>query len=201
LPDIYASYSDAELLQLLSGNNNDAFEMIYSRYWEELYTSAYYLLRDPDASKDIVQEIFIWLWEKRHSVQIVSLKPYLKAAVKFKVANFIRSGKIRTSFYDEIADYHDDTSSPTPEELAETNELARIMQTAIQHLPDKCREIYILKREERMSSSEIAQRLNLSVKTVENQITIAQKKIRCSLDLYLLAILLSSATPHADLFF
>ena len=176
------TYTDQELIKLLSEDNREAFEKLYARHWEELFKTAFAILKDRDASKDIVQDIFIWLWQHRYTLRVISLKFYLKAAVKFKVANYIRSGDIRESFFRELS--YADLSKPaiTIEEELETKQLKGIIQLAISKLPEKCREIFQLSRESHLSNQEIALRLNISIKTVENQMTIAIRRLRQAAD-------------------
>ena len=181
----YSTYTDNELLRLLSRNNIEAFDNLYTRHWAEMYKSAFFILKEQDACKDIVQDIFVWLWEHRQVLEIHTLKSYLKAAVKFKVANYIRSQKIRKSFFEELADYSPSAMVTNSEEMAEINELKAIIHLAIIELPDKCREIFRLSREEHLSNREIADRLGISVKTVENQMTIALSRIRRTLEPYM----------------
>ena len=173
-------------MRLLGAGDQSAFDTIYARYWETLYQTAFYLLKDADASMDIVQDIFVWLWEKREKVDIQSLPAYLKAAVKFKVANYIRDGKIRDSFFTEMQPL---SSGQTDPFHAEVRELKAIIDQAIQELPDKCRTIYLLSKQEKLSNKEIASHLGISVKTVEAQMTIALKRIRSAVGKYMLAIL------------
>ena len=173
----YSTYSDHELFLLLSRDDHESFEAIYTRYWEQLFTSAYIILRDHNSSKDVVQDIFIWLWEKRANVKIGSIAAYLKAAVRFKIANLIRGDRIRESFYTEVIEFKSNLA-PTPSQLAEVKEMQEIIQQAVNQLPRQCRTIYQLRRERQLSNQEIAEHLGLSLKTVENQITIAQKRIR-----------------------
>ena len=179
----YTQYNDNELLQLLSAGNSEAFDALYNRYWEELYRSAYWVIKDHDVCKDLVQDVFVWLWEKRQTLHITSLRPYLKAAVKFKVANWLRKGSVKDNVYEELARRQIDTAPPTPEERVEAQEMNRIIREAIAQLPEKCREIYLLRRERKLSSQEISKLLGVSAKTVENQITIAQNRIRSSIGL------------------
>lgn len=131
---------------------------------------------------DIVQDVFAWMWEHRHTLQVVSVKAYLKAAVRFKMANYIRSGRVRDTFFQELANYTPSNLPPGAEELAEARELQAIIQRAIGQLPQKCQEIFRLSREERLSNQEIAKRLGVSVKTVENQMTIALKRLRSKVE-------------------
>lgn len=190
----YLQYGDDELLSLLASGEREAFETIYHRHWEALFDTAYSILREREASKDIVQDIFIWLWEKRSQLSIKILRHYLRAAVKFKVANFIRNGNIRESFYEDIVKLQPAQDAQNPLEQAELQELLAVIRDAIDSLPPKCREIYLLKREERLTNPQISERLHVSVKTVENQITIAQRRIRSSVDPYLSGLLLASAS-------
>jgi RNA polymerase sigma-70 factor (family 1) len=186
----YSSYTDPELLLLLSQDDQDAFDILYLRHWPDLYKSAFFILRDKDACKDVVQDIFVWLWEHRQGLAIHSLKSYLKAAVKFKVANYIRSGNIRESFFDELAKFIPPALSPSSEEFAEIKELNAIIQQAIFNLPEKCREIFKLSRDEHLSNQEIADSLHISIKTVENQTTIALRRKRNAIEPYMINLLI-----------
>lgn len=138
---------------------------------------------------DIVQDIFVWIWERRETLQIQSLQAYLKAAVKFKVANYIRAGKIRASFFDELKPIE---AGAPGDNAAEVRELKAIIDQSILELPDKCRNIYLLSKQERLSNKEIAERLGISVKTVEAQMTIALKRIRGAVGKYMVAALAAS---------
>lgn len=186
----YTIYTDHDLVKLLAQDDQLAFEQLYTRYWAPLYQSAFFILRDRDACKDIVQDVFAWLWEHRHSLQVESVKAYLKAAVKFKIANYIRSGRVRQSFFEELAAFTPSLLPPGAEELAEVRELQTIIAQAIVKLPAKCQEIFRLSREERLTNQEIADRLGLSVKTVENQMTIALRRLRSGVDPYVVSSLL-----------
>ncbi len=106
------------------------------------------------------------------------------------MANCIRSGNIRESFFDELAKFVPSPLSPTSEEFAEIKELNAIIQQAIWNLPEKCREIFKLSREEHLSNQEIANRLSISVKTEENQMTIALRHIRSAVEPYMINLLI-----------
>ncbi|TZF85569.1 RNA polymerase sigma-70 factor (plasmid) [Pedobacter sp. BS3] len=175
----YKHISDHELLVKLGNDDKRAFDEIYRRYWNGMFSSAYNMLRDREACMDILQEIFIWLWEHRYGVTVDSLQSYLLSAVKFKVANYIRNGKVRASFFDRLKE------AEAPGELAtdnvEVKELSAIIAHYANQLPDKCREIFLLSRHEYLTNKEIASRLGISVKTVENQMTIAIRKLKTSI--------------------
>jgi RNA polymerase sigma-70 factor (family 1) len=190
----YNIYTDQQLIELLSCGDRRAFDCLYSRHWFQLYQSAYWILKDSDASKDIVQEVFIWLWEKRESSSIDNVSAYLKAAVRFKVANYIRSGNTRQDLFERLAKFRGAQVAATCTELIELKELRKVIDETVGRLPNKCREIYRLSREEYLSNHQIANRLGISVKTVENQMTIALRRIREKLDLHLLFILILHIT-------
>lgn len=175
----YKYIRDDDLLSRLGDNDPIAFDEIYKRYWSTMFQSAYNLLREREVCMDIVQDIFIWLWENRNNLNVRSLKPYLLVAVKFKVANYIKKGKIRSSFFDELQQIGEPLE--LIEESIEVKQLMEIINHFINQLPEKCREIFLLSRHEYLSNKEIAERLGISVKTVENQMTIALRKMKTSL--------------------
>lgn len=186
----YQSYTDAELLLLLSQDSEEAFEVLYHRHWENIYKAAFVLLKDSSASKDVVQDIFIWLWQKRNQLEIQTLPAYLKTAVKFKVANYIRSGNFRESFFETLGKLTITENAPEAAEITEMKELKAIIINAVELLPDKCRTIYKLSRNENLTNQQIADQLGLSVKTVEGQMTIALRRIKGAIGPYLLSLLL-----------
>lgn len=126
-----------------------------------------------------MQELFIWLWEHRTKLDVASLKSYLLVAVKFKVANYIRRGKVRQSYFDKLKKM--DEPSELLEESLEVKELMQVISHFTNQLPIKCKEVFLLSREEHLSNKEISERLGISIKTVENQMTIALKKLRTSI--------------------
>ncbi|HEY1112622.1 MAG TPA: RNA polymerase sigma-70 factor [Chitinophagaceae bacterium] len=188
--DPYTLYTDNDLVTLLAQDDQLAFEQLYTRHWAPLYQSAFYIVQDSDACKDIIQDVFAWLWEHRHTLEVQSVKAYLKAAVRFKLANYIRSGRVRASFFESLAGFAPPALSPGCEELAEARELQVLIQQTIAQLPQKCQEIFRLSREERLTNQEIAERLGLSVKTVENQMTIALRRLRNGVEPYVIGTLL-----------
>ena len=186
--------TDQELLQRLALGDRTAFDTIYTRHWYALYQSAYGIFRDGQACMDIVQDVFVWLWEKRTEVQVqTSLAAYLRAAVKFKIANYIRSDKVRQVFFEDALRIaaHPITASANDIEI---RELKSIIRHVTDNLPDKCREIYQLSRNGHLSNQEIAERLGISVKTVEGQMTIALRRIRTAVEQYMLYLLIFLAT-------
>lgn len=182
--------TDKELINFMCEGNENAFAILYERHWVDLYKFAFLILRDKDACRDIIQDVFVWVWEHRQGLVIQSPKSYLKTAVKYKIANYIRSGNIRESFFEEVAKFNYETSIAGVDEIAELKELNNVIKITVFNLPLKCREIFRLSREANLSNREIAEQLNISVKTVENQITIALHRIRMNVEPNLIGILL-----------
>lgn len=180
--------SDFDLLQRIKLNDRHAFELIYNKYCELLFEHAYRIVRERDVCMDIVQEIFLWFWTNREYLEIQFLKPYLLAAVKFQVANYIRKNKIRESYILNFEKIH--ASAPAVHELSEVKELKDLVQHLTDLLPDRCKEVFVMSRHKFLSNKEIAAELGISEKTVEMHITIALKKFRVGMRDYLNMLLM-----------
>lgn len=179
--------TDEELLLLLQSGNEQALTLLYKRHWEPLFLSAYQVLKDKEACKDLVQELFTELWQKSHRIQLtVSLKAYLSASIRYKVFRYIRQNPVREELFDHMMERMEAAS---PESKLAVKELQSLLNTLIDTLPEKCRIIFRMSREQHLSYKEIATQLNVSVKTVENQINIAIRKLRSALGYALLLLL------------
>lgn len=175
----YSTYTDTVLLDLLKAGDHRAFDELYNRHWKALYQTAYAVLRDESACMDILQDIFVWLWEHRSHLVLSTVRGYLTMAVKYKASNYIRRLHQQRLFSGQVA-----VPEPAPadgELSVELKELKAIVLHFTEHLPDRCREVFLLSRNEYLSNREIAQRLGISEKTVENQITTALKRLRVKL--------------------
>lgn len=175
----YNVFSDQQLQSLLNEGDELAFTEIYNRHWKFLYTAAYNVLRHKEDTLDICQSIFMWMWENHRDITIkTSLRAYLYTAVKYKVANLIRQGKVRESFLEDVLG----SEIRADEKLElEIKELRHFISQLINELPDKCRDVFLLSRDEHLSHKQIAERLGISEKTVDDHITRALKKLRASL--------------------
>ncbi|HEX8021091.1 RNA polymerase sigma-70 factor [Mucilaginibacter sp.] len=170
--------SDDRLIALIQENDIVAFERIYNKYWSKLYLSAYNILRDRQVSEDITQEVLVNLWMKRANLQLTSLNAYLYTAVRYQVFNIIRSGKVKADLFNRLEELF---SKNGGEEILSEKEINRLLEQGIAELPEKCRQIFIMSRREHLSTKEIAERLEISPKTVENQLTIALNRLRKTL--------------------
>lgn len=170
----YSTYTDQALTVLLQGGDRNAFTEIHKRYFDDLFRSAYNVLRDRDACMDIVQEVLVWFWEHKEQHKMSSIKGYLLMAVKYQTANYIRSSKVRENY--RLA--HVEENFSVNEESLELQELQAIIKSFTEGLPKHCREVFKLSREEHLSNKEIAQKLGISEKTVSVQIMRALNKLR-----------------------
>jgi RNA polymerase sigma-70 factor (family 1) len=180
----YQMWPDAKLLELLRLDDRKAFEILYNKYSPKLYYAAYNLFRDKDVCEDLVQELFIDLWTKRNDLNITSLEWYLKVAIKNRVLMYIRTQRatLDVSAIEVLAEKYSADS-----QLLQ-HDISRILEDNVAQLPEKCRQIFTLSRKEYLSNKEIATRLGISIKTVENQMTIALRYLRTGLTDYLPAI-------------
>ncbi len=170
---------DQLLRERLSCGDESALSDIYRLYWKQLFMAAYNVLKDKATCEDIVQDIFYSLWARRSGLQIhSSLSAYLHSAVRYRVFQQIKSGRAHESVFEDL-DVR--CQLPTPDAVLIGKEIDQKIHTAINELPEKCKEIYQLSRGRQLSHKEIASRMNISAKTVENQITIAIRKIRNAL--------------------
>lgn len=170
---------DEELISLLKNGDETALKKIYSIYWEPLFLSAFNFLKDKETCEDIIQEVFINIWNRRDTILFsTSLKAYLYASVRYEVFRQIRAGNIRESVVENIAKH---VFAVPASETLEHKELLQQINRIVETMPDKCKEVYKLSRVEQLSHKEIAEKLNISTKTVENHLTKALKILRSSL--------------------
>lgn len=177
---VYSTFSDDKLLDLLKSGDEPAFNEIYHRNWEYLYRSACRVLDDQDAAMDVLQEVFVWFWNHREELSTKSIQGYLYVAVKYKVANYIRNGKVRESFYDRIKSVN--INSVFNDTSIEVKELITFINDFTNDLPPRCKKVFQLSRFENLSHKEISVQLGISEKTIENHITVALNKLRKKMD-------------------
>lgn len=176
----YDSCEDEALLALIASGDREAFTALFHRYWDDMYRSAFFVTRDRAMCMDVIQEVFVWFWENREKWTVTNPQSYLRAAVKYKVANEIRNGKLRAAALEGWNKRAQKQQVSVLREL-EVQELRQVIRDFTVQLPPRCQEIFRLSRFEHLSNREIADRLNISEKTVENQITIALGRLRSHL--------------------
>lgn len=185
----YSSYSDQELWNLLRADDELALDHIFKKHYSSITITAYRMIQDKQMAEDLGQEVFYDLWRKRKQLVVqTSLSAYLRKIVSNKTLNYIRDQKIK--FGEEEPINLLETSRINPQEGLEEGELNKRIQQAIQSLPDRCRIVFILSRFQDQSYAEIAKNLDISTKTVENQISKALKIIKEKLGPYVGSLLI-----------
>ena len=173
---------EQQLLSALRFGNEGALRQIFDRHYPLLLTDIYRLVPDESTCQDLAQELFVDLWHKRENLDIhTSLRAYLRRAAVNKSLNYIKANRrIQFDDADDLGHMPDTTAQDTyKRETQETLEDA--LHAAISTLPEKCRIVFNLSRFEQLSHREIAEKLDISVKTIENQITKAMKILRDAL--------------------
>jgi RNA polymerase sigma-70 factor (ECF subfamily) len=179
-----------ETLQLRSIRSGDikAFQTLFEDKYPGLVKLGYQYVTDEDIAKDLVQQVFIRFWEKKESLFIENtIHGYLRKMVVNECLAFLRTKKRRLELIQPVHEQTAHFSNGTEMSVMQ-NELQEQINTAIEKLPEKCGLVFKMSRYESMTYQEIANELHISVKTVENQIGTALKKLRHSLRNYLNSI-------------
>lgn len=176
--------TDKQLNKGLKKNNKTVLKYLFNTYHKQLFRYAYKLTLNKEISEEIVQDIFISLWEKRNEREIENFEYYLLRAVKYRSINYIKQ-KSKSFGQSNENTVSINSGYSTPQQELEGKELAEAIDKAMLQLPKKCAIIFSLSRNSEMSYKEIAEELDISIKTVENQIGIALKKLREMLNVYI----------------
>ncbi len=178
---------DLTLVNLLKQGNELAFQAIYNLYWEKLFSYTYNRLHVREASEEVVQDVFCSLWDKRESLNITtSLSGYLYGATKHRLLNEFRSEKVRSAYVSDFATFVKNLHDNSNLEYQELRALEDTIELRVSELPRQCQAVYRLSRQDNIPNQRIAERLNISIKTVENHLTHALKYIRTSLGEFLI---------------
>jgi len=174
-----------QLITTLKSGDITAFEMLFRTYYQPLCNYAYTFVQDRDEAEEIVQSTFLNVWEKRDNLSIhTGVKPYLYAMVRNASLNVLKHEKIKQQHVTmEMAVAERSVESVTRTVMA--SELETKIYKAMDKLPEQCRLVFKLSRFEELKYSEIAEQLNISIKTVENQMGKALKIMRDQLKDYL----------------
>ena len=171
--------SDTLLLQQMQQGSTRAFEMLFEKYWQKGYSAAYKRLKSHDDAKDIVQEVFTYIWINRETTLIENLSAYLHVAIRNKTIRVLSKQKPIHSFF-EVLDTLSDKSSFADSPLL-WKEFMNAYETLLKSLPPKRQAIFKLRYEENLSTKNISDQMNISRKTVQNQLLKAVETLKVSL--------------------
>lgn len=177
----YEKLSDEELIRLLADDDHAAFKTIYNKFWQKLFTLAVYKTGDREDAEEIIQDIFISIWNRRQELNIDFLEAYLTKAVNLKLIDRLRK-KIKAHTKIDI-----ETISISTEiiDYLTVEDFSMQVEASLNKLSAKTQEVYDLSRNQGKSQKEIAEYLNLTEKAVEYHITKALKQLKLDLESYL----------------
>lgn len=172
--------NDISLIKALKEGEEKAYNFLIDSYQQKLHAYANGLLRDHDLSEDVVQNIFIYLWKNRMNLKDdFSIKSYLYRAIYNECIDHYRKKKAVTSLEKKYIDGLNYVLEETDENSLE--KLISLVKKEIENLPPKCKRTFILSKQEGLTNIEIAEYLNISIKSVEAHITKAFSILRKSL--------------------
>lgn len=177
--------SDLYFFSRLKSGDENAFDYLFNFYYPGLIVYANKYLLNNHLSEEIVQGVFLKLWQDRRFIEInTSFKSYIFQSVKNKCLDVLKHRKIKDEYTRKVLDEAESSTEETWETFVES-ELYALLIKAVEKLPSECRKVFQYSRIRNLSNKEIAEKLGISVKTVENQITKALKHLRIELKDYL----------------
>jgi RNA polymerase sigma-70 factor (ECF subfamily) len=175
---------------LLAQRDEAAFEQMFKTYFKRLHAYAFTILRDEIQAEEMVQQVFFKLWERNENLTLTgSVSAYLYRAVHNESLNYLKHQKVRSNHQLHVA-YSMKNEVEHPAKKVMAGELEKKIHTALNELPEQCRTIFQMSRFDELKYREIADKLGISVKTVENQMGKALKLLREKLVDFLIFILL-----------
>jgi RNA polymerase sigma-70 factor (ECF subfamily) len=154
-------------------NTPEIFEKTYTEYWKKLNAFSYTMTQDKDLAQNIVQDVFIDLWERKEELNINAIEPYLFRAVKNQVFKHYQNNKFdKTVLEDKFEDYVIDHFATIDPEVLE------VLYSLLDKLPEKRKEVLLMYKMQDMSIDQIADELGISKQTVKNQISSGLKQLR-----------------------
>lgn len=188
MPASYRTYANDELVRLLQQDDAEAFTEIYQRYWQKMFAIAINRLHDSALAEDVVHDVFASLWANRTEAAIQTIENYLAVATKYMVLTRLKQQARQQQLLQQAP-----TTVAVNDEvelrMQQRQILARIAEE-VEKLPEKCRLIFKYSREAGMPVKEIARVLQLSPKTVENQLTKALRQLRVATRSFFMALFL-----------
>lgn len=182
--------TDMELIERIRKGDERAFESLFRCYYKTLCFFANKIVKDAIVAEEIVQDIFYHIWEKRSSLDVTtSVKSYLFKSAHNNSLKYLRHQKIVVG-YEERVKTSTEPQYELQENYAEIGEITHIISQTLEQVPERTRDIFNLNRTEGLKYNEIAEQLNISVKTVEAHITSVLKILRENLKEYLAMVLL-----------
>ena len=178
-------HNEHDIINRIKSDDKKAFEELFFDYYPKLTVFAKKYVLDMDTAKEIVQDYFVRLYETRGNLNIqTSLKSYLYSSIRNSCLNYLNQHKLHTNHAENIRIQNKDSEIDFSNTMEQTELEYRIWQE-VSGLPDQCKRIFNLSRKEGIKNKEIANQLDISIRTVETQISKALKILRTNLNQYL----------------
>ena len=175
---------ELQLTQQLAQGDKRALQQLFDRHYVPLCRTALRLVHRAEIAEEIVQDVFVYLWEKREELQITtSVGAYMSRAVRNRCLNHLKSRAARYDWLAEVAEYQHPTDA-SPDDTMQVAELTDALERILPQLPEKCQLVFSLIRYEERSYQEIADQLGVSIKTIEYYMGKALRLIRQHLARY-----------------
>ena len=170
----------------LRGAENVSFNEIYSLHWKELCAIAARITKNKEVAEDIVQEVFLSLLNRNQEQPIENVRAFLIQALKYQCFNWFRSARIANEHLSRMAKAELENTTENDVNFILTDQT---VHDVVSSMPDRCREVFEMSRYQQFTNEEIATKLNLSQRTVENHLTRALKILRVSLKMFLIFLI------------
>lgn len=171
--------SDSDLWKRIVNDDYRAFTVLFDRYWFVLYKTAGKYIKDQELCEEAVHDLFLNIWNRRKYLEIEDCNSYLKTSIRYQVYRLLKKEKALTVTY--VQEYSDELAL-SHEEHADQKilyaELEKELEDCLKPLPKRTAEIFLLSRKDHLSNAEIAERLGISKRSVENQVTKALQFLR-----------------------
>jgi RNA polymerase sigma-70 factor (family 1) len=177
----YDSHSDEQLLSLLKSGGSEAFTELYDRYWKKLFAVAVNKIHDLYVAEELVQDILSDLWVRKETIELTGeLRSYLAVAMKYRIINYQAKQK-RARDYAAYAAARLSVADDSMRESLQFEELKGRLSELVAQLPERCQLTYRLSREAGLTQREIAEKLHISEKAVERNMTRAIRSLKSGL--------------------
>lgn len=183
--------SDEELLQQIAIGDQNSFNILFQKYWEELFVTAAKVLRDKESARDIVQDVFLSIWKRKSELLITgSLRAYLYTSVRYHCIHFIKKNITRRDYLVVLTETIVSNTPVDAETEIYIKQLREIVQRTVEGMPVRMKEVYKLSRYEHLTHKQISDHLNISIETVRKHIQHALHFIQVNLPPYISRVII-----------
>jgi len=184
-------WREQDVIRALQNGDVQAYNVVFKQYWKTLYHQAYTKLQSHEVAEEIVQDLFLTLWEKRQTLLITNLQHYLRASLRNKCIDHIRAKMVKDKYWTYYKAFIPRQTNST-QEMVTYNNLVEALENGMSSLPEKTKAIFALSRFEGRSVADVAKVFRLSEKAVEYHLTKSLKVLKVYLKdfVFLLFLLL-----------